>query len=305
MRRAAALLLCLPLLLAAQTGRLIRVPLWTDPADGATNSLSADNLKASVAGAAARVVRVLGPDTELLLLLVLDMTEELSLADLAREALARELSALPGNVYIAVLRAQDGLKVLTDPTAERESVVRAIRELPVSGKAGLLESLPAALKLADAVQAKSAVRVALLYVTDSNVYNYRDDYINPVVNWSDQHDLSRRFPEGLIKEKIARLHRQLAPYQTPLYIVHLNYRNDRVNEAYQSGLMQLASALGGASQFCRSRQEVPQAIAAALARLTRMHRVDLEAPARRDGVLQVQIHSETSALSYRDRFVLP
>lgn len=305
MTRLLVLLAGLPLLLQGQATRLLRVPVWTEPNNGAGHSLSAAALKASVAGTAARVVRVLGPDAELLLLLALDLTEELSLADLAREALATEIRSLPDNVYIAVLRAQDGLKVLVDPTREREPVLRAIRELPISGKAGLLESLPTALKLADAIQARSAVRVALLYVTDSNVYNYRDDYINPVVNWSDQHDLSRRFPEGLIKEKIARLHRQLAPFQTPLYVVHLNYRSDRLNEAYQSGLMQLASALGGASQFCRSRQEIPQAIAAALARLTRMHRVDLEAPARREGILQVQLQSEAGTLSYRDRFVLP
>lgn len=305
MTRLLVLLAGLPLLLPGQATRLLRVPVWTEPNNGAGHSLSAAALKASVAGTSARVVRVLGPDAELLLLLALDMTEELSLADLAREALTTEIRALPDNVYIAVLRAQDGLKVLVDPTREREPVLRAIRELPISGKAGLLESLPTALKLADAIQARSAVRVALLYVSDSNVYNYRDDYINPVVNWSDQHDLSRRFPEGLIKEKIARLHRQLAPFQTPLYVVHLNYRSDRLNEAYQSGLMQLASALGGASQFCRSRQEIPQAIAAALARLTRMHRVDLEAPARREGILQVQLQSEAGTLSYRDRFVLP
>lgn len=305
MTRLLVLLAGLPLLLPGQATRLLRVPVWTEPNNGAGHSLSAAALKASVAGTSARVVRVLGPDAELLLLLALDMTEELSLADLAREALTTEIRALPDNVYIAVLRAQDGLKVLVDPTREREPVLRAIRELPISGKAGLLESLPTALKLADAIQARSAVRVALLYVTDSNVYNYRDDYINPVVNWSDQHDLSRRFPEGLIKEKIARLHRQLAPFQTPLYVVHLNYRSDRLNEAYQSGLMQLASALGGASQFCRSRQEIPQAIAAALARLTRMCRVDLEAPARREGILQVQLQSEAGTLSYRDRFVLP
>lgn len=305
MTRAVALLVCLPLLLAAQAPRLLRVPVWTDPGNGTADSLSAGALKASVAGVGARVIRVLGPDAELLLLLVLDLSEELILADLAREAIAAEIPALPENVYLAVLRAQDGLRVLVDPTREREPVLRAIRELPVSGKAGLLESLSPALKLADAIQSRSAVRVALLYVTDSNIYNYRDDYINPVVNWSDQHDLSRRFPEALIKEKIARLNRQLAVFQTPLHIVHLNYRSDRLNEAYQSGLLQLAAALGGGSQFCRSRQEIPQALTAALARLTRMYRVDLEVPARREGVLQVQIQSQAGALSYRDRFALP
>jgi hypothetical protein len=300
----------LPALLAlglaqADTPRVFRVPVWLEARNGVGPALSARSLKASAGDRPGRVIRVMGPSEELLLVLALDLTEDLSLVELAKEALAAEIARLPENVYVAVLRAQDGLRALADPTNEREPVLRLIRELPVAGKAGLLESLPIALRLTDSILAKSAVRVALLYVTDSSIYNYRDDYINPVVNYSDQHDLSRRFPEGLIKEKIARLDRQIAGFQTPLSIVHLNYRSDRLNEAYQTGLMQLASALGGESRICRSRQEIPEAIAAALARVIRMHRVDIEAPVRGGNLIQLQLDSELGPLSYRNRFALP
>jgi len=291
-------------LMGADAARVLRVPVWTEARNGEARELSPASLKVLAGGGSGRVIRVLGPTDELLLVLALDLTEELSLAELAKEALAEEIAKLPPNVYIAVLRAQDGLKVLADPTNERDPVLRVLRELPVAGKAGLLESLPTALRLTDAILARSAVRVALVYVTDSSIYNYRDDYINPVINYSDQHDLSRRFPEGLIKEKIARLDRQLAPFQTPLYIIHLNYRSDRLNEAYQSGLMQLASALGGESRFCRSRQEIPEAVRSVFTRILRMHRVDVEAPARVADRIQLQLESDLGPLSYRNRFQL-
>jgi len=303
----ARLLLLFSVLAAAAAERpreILRVPVWLESAGGDGARLGAEDLSARVGGAPARIVRLLGPDDELMLILVLDLTEDLSLAELAKEALAAELRNLPARVWVGLLRAQDGLRVLADPTARREPVIQAIRELPVSGKAGLLESLPPALRLADSILARAAVRVALLYVTDSSIYNYRDDYINPVINWSDQHDLSRRFPEGLVKEKIARLERQAARYQTPLFVVHLDYRSERLNEAYQTGLMQLAAALGGGSQFCRSRQEIAEAVAGALRRAVRLHRVDVELPDRRARSVQLELESKGGPLAYRNRFAV-
>jgi len=267
-------------------------------------ALQAREISASLNGAPARVVRVLGPQHDMLLLLLLDLTEDLSLAQLAKQTLATELEKLPAHIYVTVLRASDGLRVLADPSAERAPLMAAIRELPVSGKAGLLESLPAALKLAEVVLGKAAVRVGLLYVSDSSIYNYRDDYINPVINYSDRHDLSRRFPEVFVKEKISRLERQLAALESPLFIVHLSYRNDRLNEAYQTGLMQLAAALGGSARFCRSRQEISGQIAGALERLAAVHRVDLEVPPRAGKFATVQLEAPGRPLVYRNRFAL-
>lgn len=283
---------------------LLRVPAWVEARNGEGAPLEPGDLRARVGGVPARVVRTLGPQDEMMLVLILDFTEDLSLAELAKDALAAEIRKLPAQLHVSLMRAQDGLRVLADPTAEREPLVEAVRTLPVSGKAGLLESLPAALRLTEAILSRAAVRVALLYVTDSSISNYRDDYINPVINYSDRHDLSRRFPEALVKEKIARLERQVAAFQTPLFILHLDYRGDRLNEAYQTGLMQLAAALGGASQFCRSRQEIPVAVASTFERLQRLYRVDVELPDRRPKQIQLQMETSGGGLSYRNRFVL-
>ncbi len=299
-----SLVLTLSGVAAERPGRLLRAPVWMEARNGEGAKLDAGELTAKLGGSAVRIVRALGPEDGLLLLLVLDLTQDLSLAELAKEALSSEISRLPAQVRVGLLRAQDGLRVLADPVAEREPLIAAIRALPVSGKAGLLESLPAALRLGDAILSKTAVRVAVLYVTDSSIYNYRDDYINPVINTSDQHDLSRRFPEGLVKERIARLERQTVVFQTPLFIVHLDYRSDRLDEAYQTGLMQLAAALGGASQFCRSRQEIASAISAVFERLLRLHRVDIELPERAGKLVQLELESRAGPLVHRSRFVL-
>ena len=82
-------------------------------------------------------------------------------------------------------------------------------------------------------------------MTDSEVRNYREDFTNPVINSSDSRDLSRRFPEGLIRERISRVTTSLSRFQTPISIVHLRYSRDRLDEAYQNGLLQMAQLTGG------------------------------------------------------------
>ena len=74
----------------------------------------------------------------------------------------------------------------------------------MSGKAGLLTTVDVIGRIADSMLKKSPVRVAILYITDGDVRNYREDFTNPVINSSDFNDMSRRFPETLVQEKIAR-----------------------------------------------------------------------------------------------------
>ena len=48
--------------------------------------------------------------------------------------------------------------------------------------------------------------------------------------------------------------------ESPLFTVHLAYRTDTLNQAYQTGLMTLAETTGGASYFCRSQAEISETI---------------------------------------------
>jgi hypothetical protein len=285
------------------TNRTIKVPAWADSKDGAP--FSAKDLTATIDGDATRVLAVESPNDGLMLLVVLDLAGDLSLAEPAKEALAAEIEKLPPRVFVAVMHAQDGPKVLADPGADRAPALAAVRDLSVSGKAGLLDSVETVTRVADSILAKAAVRVASLYLTDSDVENYREDFTNPVINSSDTHDLSRRFPEALIQDKISKLAAVLATRQAPLFVVHLRFRGDRLGEAYQNGVKQLAEVTGGSAIFCRSSEEIADAIHRSIATITASYSVTLALPERPLKNVQVQLEAGANwTLGYRARFVL-
>jgi hypothetical protein len=201
--------------LKTRAPRQIRVPVWPDA------PLKVLDLRATIDGSAARVLSLKSPDDDLMLLIVLDLAGDASSVEPAKEALLNEIRKLPPRTVVGLLRAQDRLRVLADPTADHESLAQAIKALPVSGKAGLLDTIETAGHIGDSILAKTTVRVALLYVSDSDVANYREDFTNPVINSSDSHDLSRRFPETLVQEKISQIAGALAGQQTPFFLVHL------------------------------------------------------------------------------------
>lgn len=302
MRLGAALLACLAMAAPpAQSPRVVKVPMWID----GNPKVTAADLSARLQGSDCRILSVQGPEDDLVLMLVLDFAGDLAYTEPAKDALAAELPLLPAKAWISLLRTQEGLKVVQDPTPDRQAVVTAVRDLGLATKAGLLDSVDTAERIADSMLAKTSVRVAVLYVSDSDVQNYREDFTNPVINSSDSHDLSRRFPEGLVQEKIAKLAGDLGARQAPLFIVHTRYRNDRLNEAYQAGLKQLAEVTGGGAQFCRSEAEIPDAIRRALHTIAGHYSVAVALPERAARSFQVQLESGGGLmLNYRTRFVL-
>src|SRR5512139_1489602 len=85
-----------------------RVTAWTEA--GAV--LDPAQLKVKVEAKESKVVRTKNADTPLLLLVVFDLTGDLTLADAARQALLAEFEKLPAEAWIGLLRVQDGLQVL-------------------------------------------------------------------------------------------------------------------------------------------------------------------------------------------------
>jgi hypothetical protein len=227
---------------AADGGAFVRACAWTETGDDAVNG---KRFEAQLDGAPAKVLRVQGPGDDLIVLIVMDVAGDLALIDEARTALDAEIRGLPPNAWTGLLRGQEGLKALVDPTPDREKVITSLKAIPISGRASLLSTIENAGQIATSIVEKAPVRVAVLYVTDSNIYNYREDYTNPVVNRSDSGDLSRRFPDGLIREEISRISNNLGSAKAPVFIVHLELNRQRLNEAYQNGLLQLAETTGG------------------------------------------------------------
>ena len=280
----------------------IRVPVWLAPG---TDPAGVSVFRAAIGGVSSKILSVKRPGDDLLLIIALDMTQDLTQATLAKQALVAEIGNLPPNAAVAVMRAQDSLKVLADPTTVRATVAGAINSLPISGKAGLLDTVESLGRTGDAILRRSAVRVAILYVTDSDIQNYRENFTNPVVNSSDTRDLSRKFPEALIQDKIAKLVPILAGRQAPMFVVHLRYRSDRLGEAYQNGLKQLAEVTGGSAIFCRSSEEIADAIHRAIGLIVSHYCVTLALPERAPKAFQVQLDAGKNwGLSYRTRFVV-
>jgi len=293
---------------AAQSTRSptnLHISAWVEGADSQSpDGLCAEDFQVKIDGKPAAVRAVQAPGDDMVILLVLDLTADLSLAGLAKESLVSETEALPPNILVAVLHAQNGMQVVLDPAADRQQIRQAVEGLPISGNAGLLDTVETAVQLADAMVRKSGVRTAVFYVTDSDVRNYREDYTNPVINTSDDRDISRRFPEGLIKEKVAKLQSQLQPFHVPLFLVHLEYRRDRLNEAYQAGLQQLAEESGGSGAFCRSRAEIAQAIQQTLRRVASLYLLSVPVVKPASRTVQLTVESSGHLLHYRSRFSL-
>lgn len=255
--------------------------------EGNTSCSIAPRFRPTLNGNPVRVKAKMGPKSDQVILIVFDLTGSLSRIEAAKQAVIANISKLPPNTWVGVLRSQDGLHVLADPTPDRHKVDSVIQSLTSNGTPGLLETVRATLTLADGMIRKSPVRVSVLYVTDGSIYNYREDYTDPVINPSDHHDLSRRFRDVLINEKISKLQRHISSLEAPLFVVQLHYRQNGLDQAYQNGLETLASTSGGEAVMCHSLSEIPQDISSLFHQIRRTWRLNLAVPARTRRHLQV------------------
>jgi hypothetical protein len=282
----------------------VSISAWIDKGECAV----APKFEPTLDGKPAAIEELLGPSSDQIILIVFDLTGDLSRIDAAKQAVIAALSKLPHNAWVGLLRSQDGLHVLDDPSPHRQKDIATIRALSNSGQPGLLETVHLALSLADAMNRKSSARVSVLYITDGSIYSYREDYTDPVINPSDPHDLSRRFPQVLIDEKISKLVRQVNSLQAPLFVVHLEYRQDLLNDAYQNGLETLTRETGGEAIICHSTAEIPDAISRIFARITSAWRVTLAVPAKARSHVQIGLNAmcgkQTLQISWRSHFRL-
>ena len=229
------------------------------------------------------------PKSGSILLVVFDTVADLARVDEARVALQDALKDLNDQYWIGLLRAQDGLSVLQEPTADRTALSEKIQSIEVNGKAGLLDTLEPVSQLATAILQKAAVRVSVLYVTDSGIGNYRADYLNPVINSSDAGDLSRRFSDRAVQERISRLSESLNRFTVPLFILQLAHRGDTLNLAYQSGLERIAVDSGGMAIFCRTSDEIRPSLVGLINRIRSGYVVTIDQPPTKRQSVKVRV----------------
>lgn len=274
----------------------LRIPVWVE-SDDADYWLEGQrqNFKVFIEDREVAIRGFQHPRSGTIILIVFDTVDELALVDQARNALQDASRGLSAQYWLGLLRAQNGLSVLQEPTADRAQLAARIKAIEIGGKAGLLDTLEPVAQLATAMLDKASVRLSVLYITDSAIQDYRADYLNPVINSSDSGDLSRRFSDRAVQEKLSRLAEALAGFTVPLYVLHLERRSDPLNLAYQSGLERIAADSGGLAVFCRTVDEIRPSLASIIKRIQSGYVLTTDLPATRRASVRLRVEAQSAA----------
>lgn len=239
----------LALLLSPAAAEVFKTPVWHDRA--------LEGYDVALGGEPVTVQSVQGNDAHLILLLVLDTVKYPDRAAAAKSAVVDKLADLGRKHHAGILTAQDGLRVRQTPIRGRKRLRQKLDTLEVGGTPGLLDVVVQASRIADETLRAADVRLAVLFLTDGDIEDYRGDYTIPVVNPSDRSDLSRRFRSQLILERVRSIADSLESAQAPLFFLHVARRYDDLNEVYQGGISEFARVTGGTALFATGLQEVP------------------------------------------------
>ena len=272
--------------------KAFKTPVW---ADGPARSF-----EAAIDGEPAVVGSVQTPDDKLILLLVFDTVNYPDRADLAQEAVIAKLTELGPDYFAGVMTAQDGLAVRQDPVRGRKRLRESLESIAVRGVPGLLDVVVEVSHLADQTLNAADIRLAVLFLTDGQIEDYRGDYTIPVVNPSDRRDLSRRFGGQLIQQRIRSIVDSLESAQAPLFFLHLARRYDDLNEVYQNGISEFASVTGGRALFSQGLHEIPALVGQILDEIAAHSVLTLEAEC--EGPVRLQVTSDDAPARHRDSF---
>lgn len=311
-------ILCLLLIAAATTAlaqspksepqakRILKLPVWVEEEVGKFwTAGKRQSFKVFIEEKEVPLRGLQGPESSTILLVIFDTVVDLARVDVARSALTEAFAGLKENYWIGLLNAQNGLSVIQEPTADRQVISEKIQVIPVSGKAGLLDTLESVSRMATGMLQKAGVRVSVLYVTDSGIANYQADYLNPVINASDAGDLSRRFSDRAVQERVSRLAEALAEYTVPLFVLHLAERSDVMNLAYQGGLERIAADSGGAALFCRTPDEIKPSLTSLLDRIKSEYVLTVELPHAKRQTVRVRVEAKDAAGNAFERVLYP
>lgn len=257
----------------------------------------------SLGGEVAAVRSVQTAEDHLILLLVMDTVKFPDRVDAARDALVTKLTSLGPKYFVSVMSAQDGLRVILDPVRGRARLLEKLQSLDVRGVPGLMDVVEQVSDIADQTLASADVRVAVLFITDGEIEDYRGDYTIPVVNPSDSSDLSRRFRGQLILERIRSIVDRLEGAQAPLFFLHLARQYDQLNEVYQNGISEFSHTTGGRAVFVRAVQEVPAAVERLLDEIAAHSVVAIDASC--EGIQKLEIRSSAGSVRHRETVRCP
>jgi len=283
-----------------------KLPLWLGGpvTDAHRQPLAPESLQVLNGKAALPVSGVMAPETPTMLLVAFDTVGDINNITQARKAVIAEINSLGSQYWVGLISAQEPIEVLQEPTPDRSLLQSRIEALSQIGKAGLLESMQPIADMATNILLKADVRVAVVFITDSDIGNYRADYLNPPVNTSDSRDLSRRFAGRALQEKISRMTAALARFQAPIFIVHIDPGLDSLNRAYHNGLKQLAEAVGGQCLLSKTTGDIQPTIREAFKWVKSFYVVGFSLTAEKSGYVRIEIRP-AAAIQLAPRFLYP
>jgi hypothetical protein len=285
---------------------VFKVPVWVRNAAGFQTDFSAEDFRVFDGRDQLKISSFRKPDSPMLLFIAFDTVGDIAIINQARVALGEHLRQLAPNYWVGLILAQEEIVVLQDPTPDREIVQQKIASLTQIGKAGLLESIQSVADFTTGILLHSDVRVAVIFITDSDIGNYRADYLNPPVNASDSRDLSRRFAGRALQERISRMTLALSKFQAPVFIVHIDPGRDPLNRAYQNGLKQFAEALGGQLFLSKTVADIPAVMQEGFQWAQNFYLLGFDVPRTKSGFFRIQISvSHDPPSSSVDRLTYP
>ena len=293
---------------------LVKIPVWIrNGSSGFQTDLKLDDFQLYCGKDQLLKISSLNkPDGPTLLFIAFDTVGEIANINQVRAALKEELKKLGPQYWVGLISAQEQISVLQDPTPDQNLVWQKLAGITQIGKAGLLETIQPVADFATEVLLHSEVRVAVIFVTDSDIGNYRENYLNPPVNVSDSRDLSRRFAGRALQEKISRMALALAKYQAPIFIVHIDPGRDPLNKAYQNGLKQFAEALGGQLFLSKTIADIPTVIQEVFYWVRSFYVLGFQVPKAKSGFLKIEVSlspehrtSVSGRLAHPNRIFLP
>ncbi len=269
---------------------LFKLPVWVR--NGPTQfktGLMPEDFRVLCGKSSIEVCSLNQPESPTFLFIAFDTVGDIANINQARNALVDELKRLGSQYWAGLISAQEQITVVRDPTPDREMLRQGIQALTQIGKAGLLESIQSLADFTTGLLLRSNVRVAVILITDSDIGNYRADYLNPPVNASDSRDLSRRFAGRALQETLSRITTSLSRCQAPIFIVHIDPRQDPLNKTYQNGLKQLAGIVGGQLLLSKTMGDIPLTIHEAFQWVQSFYVLSLQVSRAKRGIQRIQI----------------
>ena len=165
-----------------------------------------------------------GPESPLLIVLALDTTGSITWIDRLRNELAAFVAKLPPNVQIMVVTINDGIRVVQNNTSDPDLLTQAVRNYDITGRPGFLENVESLEEKSDRIFERFPMRVATLFVTDSDIYGYR-----------------RRFSSADFTTEVERIQAKLQGFYAPIYVLRLP------SEVAQAQVLRGSTAADGTS----------------------------------------------------------